>query len=148
MLGTAEGRRVAFLPRRGRGHRIPPYKINYRANPLGDPVCRCAPDPGPLRGRPPPARAGPGHPEAVPAREPALGYAAVALLTDLDAGIDATESVAQEEVFTVFAFGALVAVALGLPFDCIAWVRRTRKRQAARPLPRSRCSHGVRPGDG
>ncbi len=31
-LGTVEGKRVAFLPRHGRGHRIPPHKINYRAN--------------------------------------------------------------------------------------------------------------------
>ena len=32
ILGTVEGKRVAFLPRHGRGHRIPPHKINYRAN--------------------------------------------------------------------------------------------------------------------
>ncbi|MGW2488139.1 S-methyl-5'-thioadenosine phosphorylase [Streptomyces sp. NPDC001606] len=44
-----------------------------------------------------------GHPEAVLARELALCYTSVALVTDLDAGIDAEESVAQEEVFKVFA---------------------------------------------
>lgn len=31
-LGTVGGRRVAFLPRHGRGHRFPPHRINYRAN--------------------------------------------------------------------------------------------------------------------
>ncbi|MGF1429266.1 S-methyl-5'-thioadenosine phosphorylase [Kitasatospora sp. LaBMicrA B282] len=31
-LGQLDGRRVAFLPRHGRGHRIPPHRINYRAN--------------------------------------------------------------------------------------------------------------------
>ncbi|MGP8156195.1 MAG: S-methyl-5'-thioadenosine phosphorylase [Candidatus Acidiferrales bacterium] len=32
VLGTLEGRRVAFLARHGRGHRISPSEINYRAN--------------------------------------------------------------------------------------------------------------------
>jgi 5'-methylthioadenosine phosphorylase len=31
-LGTIKGRRVAFLPRHGRGHVIPPHMINSRAN--------------------------------------------------------------------------------------------------------------------
>ncbi len=31
-VGEVEGVRVAFLPRHGRGHRIPPHAINYRAN--------------------------------------------------------------------------------------------------------------------
>ncbi len=31
-LGTCEGRKVAFIPRHGRGHQIPPHRINYRAN--------------------------------------------------------------------------------------------------------------------
>lgn len=31
-VGVFKGRRVAFLPRHGKGHRIPPHKINYRAN--------------------------------------------------------------------------------------------------------------------
>lgn len=31
-LGEVAGRRVAFLPRHGRGHHLPPHKINYRAN--------------------------------------------------------------------------------------------------------------------
>ena len=32
VLGTLEGRSVAFLPRHGRGHRILPGEINFRAN--------------------------------------------------------------------------------------------------------------------
>jgi 5'-methylthioadenosine phosphorylase len=32
VLGTLEGKRVAFLARHGRGHRILPSEINYRAN--------------------------------------------------------------------------------------------------------------------
>ncbi|WP_093802389.1 S-methyl-5'-thioadenosine phosphorylase [Streptomyces sp. Wb2n-11] len=190
MLGTVEGRRVAFLPRHGRDHRIPPHRINYRANlwamrsvgvrrilapcavgslrrelgpgtivvpdqmvdrtsgriqtfydegavhiSFADPYCEHgreallkaaaaagieAVDGGTMVVVEGPrfstraesqwfAAAGwslvnmTGHPEAVLARELALGYAAVALVTDLDAGIDATESVAQEEVFKVFA---------------------------------------------
>ena len=32
LVGKLEGRDVAFLPRHGRGHLIPPHQINYRAN--------------------------------------------------------------------------------------------------------------------
>lgn len=31
-IGTYEDAKVAFIPRHGRGHTIPPHKINYRAN--------------------------------------------------------------------------------------------------------------------
>ena len=31
-VGEVAGRRVAFLPRHGRRHTIPPHRINYRAN--------------------------------------------------------------------------------------------------------------------
>ncbi|NLU70052.1 S-methyl-5'-thioadenosine phosphorylase [Streptomyces sp. HNM0574] len=31
-FGELAGRKVAFLPRHGRGHHLPPHKINYRAN--------------------------------------------------------------------------------------------------------------------
>lgn len=31
-IGAVAGRRVAFLPRHGEGHRHPPHRINYRAN--------------------------------------------------------------------------------------------------------------------
>jgi 5'-methylthioadenosine phosphorylase len=32
LIGDFEGHRLVFLPRHGRGHRIPPTEINYRAN--------------------------------------------------------------------------------------------------------------------
>jgi 5'-methylthioadenosine phosphorylase len=35
LVGTLHGKRVAFLPRHGRGHRILPSDINYRANIYG-----------------------------------------------------------------------------------------------------------------
>ena len=44
-----------------------------------------------------------GHPEAVLARELALCYTAIALVTDLDAGVEGDQGVTQEEVFQVFA---------------------------------------------
>jgi 5'-methylthioadenosine phosphorylase len=188
-VGTVAGRRVAFLPRHGRGHAFPPHRINYRANlwalrSLGvrQVLAPCAvgslrrelgpgtivlpdqlvdrtsgrtqsyydrgavhvsfADPYCHDGRAATLKAaeaagteitdggtmvvveGPrfstraesqwfaaagwslvnmtGHPEAVLARELALCYTSVALVTDLDAGLEAAESVAQEEVFAVF----------------------------------------------
>jgi 5'-methylthioadenosine phosphorylase len=44
-----------------------------------------------------------GQPEAVLARELALCYTAVALVTDLDAGVEDGSAVTQDEVFRVFA---------------------------------------------
>jgi 5'-methylthioadenosine phosphorylase len=44
-----------------------------------------------------------GHPEAVLARELGLCFTAIALVTDLDAGVDVGDTVTQEEVFRVFA---------------------------------------------
>jgi 5'-methylthioadenosine phosphorylase len=44
-----------------------------------------------------------GHPEAVLARELALCYSTIALVTDLDAGVEGDHGVTQEEVFAVFA---------------------------------------------
>lgn len=44
-----------------------------------------------------------GHPEAVLARELAICYTAIALVTDLDAGVAGDHGVTQEEVFRVFA---------------------------------------------
>jgi 5'-methylthioadenosine phosphorylase len=32
LIGTYQGHRLVFLPRHGRGHKIPPTEINYRAN--------------------------------------------------------------------------------------------------------------------
>jgi 5'-methylthioadenosine phosphorylase len=64
-----------------------------------------------------------GHPEAVLARELALCYAPIALVTDLDAGLVADEAVSQAEVFRVFAEHIdrlrelLRGVVAGLPLD-------------------------------
>ena len=44
-----------------------------------------------------------GHPEAVLAREMLMCYTAVALVTDMDAGLDAGHGVSQAEVLTMFA---------------------------------------------
>jgi 5'-methylthioadenosine phosphorylase len=44
-----------------------------------------------------------GHPEAVLARELQLCYAPLALVTDMDAGVESGEGVGQEEVFAMFA---------------------------------------------
>ena len=44
-----------------------------------------------------------GHPEAVLARELGLCYATIALVTDMDAGVNAEESVDVAQVFAMFA---------------------------------------------
>jgi 5'-methylthioadenosine phosphorylase len=59
-----------------------------------------------------------GHPEAVLARELALCYTAIALVTDLDVGVDGGQSVSQEEVFRVF--GENTARLRGLLLDAVA----------------------------
>jgi 5'-methylthioadenosine phosphorylase len=59
-----------------------------------------------------------GHPEAVLARELALCYAPLALVTDLDAGLEAGEGVTQAEVFEVF--GANIARLRDLVGEIIA----------------------------
>jgi 5'-methylthioadenosine phosphorylase len=43
-----------------------------------------------------------GHPEAVLARELLMCYSAIALVTDMDAGVESGEGVAQAEVFAMF----------------------------------------------
>ena len=191
VVGGVGGRRVAFLPRHGADHRLPPHRIPYRANAwalraLGvrQVVAPCAVGslrvelgPGTLvvpdqlvdrtSGREHTVHDGPhavhvsfadpydaggrattlaaareagwdavdggtmvvvegprfstraesrwyaaqgwtvvnmtGHPEAVLARELQMGYTCLALVTDLDAGVQAGEEVTQEEVFRVFA---------------------------------------------
>jgi len=44
-----------------------------------------------------------GHPEAVLARELTMCYSAIALVTDMDAGVESGEGVGQAEVFAMFA---------------------------------------------
>src|SRR5437763_526232 len=64
-----------------------------------------------------------GHPEAVLARELAMCYTAIALVTDLDAGVEGEHGVTQEEVFRVFGEnierlrGVLLDVLPALPKD-------------------------------
>ncbi|HLU33418.1 MAG TPA: S-methyl-5'-thioadenosine phosphorylase [Natronosporangium sp.] len=64
-----------------------------------------------------------GHPEAVLARELAMCYTAIALVTDLDAGVEGERGVTQEEVFRVFAEntermrGLLLAAVAALPAE-------------------------------
>jgi len=43
-----------------------------------------------------------GHPEAVLARELQMCYSAIALVTDMDAGVESGQGVGQEEVFALF----------------------------------------------
>jgi 5'-methylthioadenosine phosphorylase len=69
-----------------------------------------------------------GHPEAVLARELALCFTAVALVTDLDAGLGVGDTVTQAEVFRVFAentermrdlvFGTIAALDLDRSCPC------------------------------
>ena len=59
-----------------------------------------------------------GHPEAALARELALCYTAIALVTDLDAGVEGCEAVTQEEVFRVF--GENTARLRTLLYDVVA----------------------------
>lgn len=183
-VGEVAGRRIAFLPRHGAGHALPPHLINYRANiwalrslgvrqvlapvavgglqqhtrpgafvvpdqlvdrttsrvqtfvdrgaahaEFADPYCRRlrrvllrdgAHDGGAMvviEGPRFSTRAESqwyaaqgwalvnmtGHPEAVLARELGLCYATIALVTDLDAGVSAEDSVDQATVFAMFA---------------------------------------------
>lgn len=184
-IGRVGDRRVAFLPRHGAGHALPPHRINHRANlwllrslgvrqvlapcavggllpsvtpgdvvvpdqlvdrtsgrvqtyvetgavhaPFADPYCgrlleRFRDRPDLSVGGTMVVIEGPrfstraesqhyaaqgwslvnmtGHPEAVLAREMRLCYAALALVTDMDAGGDQGSGVGQEEVFAQFA---------------------------------------------
>ncbi|HET8615231.1 MAG TPA: S-methyl-5'-thioadenosine phosphorylase [Actinomycetales bacterium] len=212
-VGEVAGRRVAFVPRHGRGHHLAPHRVNYRANlwalrcvgvrqvlapcavgsltaeltpgavvvpdqvvdrtwgraqsvydtddgpvvhlPFADPYCprgrRCvlaAQSASPLSvvdGGTLVVINGPrfstraesrwhasagwsvvgmtGMPEASIARELALCYTSVALVTDLDAGVEAGKGVTHEEVMAVFGRnvehlkGLLSAAVEGLPSD-------------------------------
>ena len=73
-----------------------------------------------------------GHPEAVLARELRMCYSAIALVTDMDAGVESGEGVGQAEVFAMFARnidrlkGLLAGVVADLPeagtgCACASW---------------------------
>ncbi|PFG34287.1 S-methyl-5'-thioadenosine phosphorylase [Sanguibacter antarcticus] len=185
-VGQVDGRPVAFLPRHGPHHELPPHKIGYRANiwalrslgvrqilapcavggltadvapgdmvvpdqlvdrttsrtqtfmdsgavhaPFADPYCPTlrrallTVEPSATDGGTMVVIEGPrfstraesrsyaaagwslvnmtGHPEAVLARELGVCYAALALVTDMDAGVDNHDSVDQATVFAEFA---------------------------------------------
>jgi 5'-methylthioadenosine phosphorylase len=184
-VGQVAGTTVAFLPRHGKGHELPPHLINYRANlwalrslgvrqvlapcavgglrdevapgdlvvpeqlvdrtsgrvqsyvergavhvPFADPYCptlskALAAAEGVRHGGTMVVIEGPrfstraesrhyaaqgwtlinmtGHPEAVLARELLVCYAPLALVTDMDAGVESGAGVGQEEVFATFA---------------------------------------------
>jgi 5'-methylthioadenosine phosphorylase len=213
-VGTVAGRRVAFLPRHGRHHELPPHRINYRANlwalrslgvrqvlapcavgglspqvapgdlvvpdqlvdrtsgrestyvevgathvPFADPYCPRVSDAlvaaagdvkrggtmvvidGPrfsTRAESQWYAAQGGHlinmtgaPEAALARELRTCYAALALVTDMDAGVESGSGVGQAEVFALFRdnlerlTGLLTAAVAALPdpdgCTCSTW---------------------------
>jgi 5'-methylthioadenosine phosphorylase len=71
-----------------------------------------------------------GHPEAVLAREMRMCYSAVALVTDMDAGVEAGEGVGQAEVFAMFA--ANIERLKGFSPRCSATSRRPTAARARR----------------
>ena len=80
-----------------------------------------------------------GHPEAVLARELALCYTAVALVTDLDAGVEEGQAVTQEEVFRVFRDNTARLR------DAAARRRRRAARRAATAAPARHALDGLTP---
>jgi len=75
-----------------------------------------------------------GHPEAVLARELALCYTTIALVTDLDAGVEGDHGVTQEEVFRVF--GENTARLRGLLMDALTALPRSGDRDCP-------CAHAL-----
>jgi 5'-methylthioadenosine phosphorylase len=73
-----------------------------------------------------------GHPEAVLARELALCYSTIALVTDLDAGVPGDHGVTQEEVFRVF--GANTARLRGVLLDAVGKLPTVRECPCATAL--------------
>ena len=73
-----------------------------------------------------------GHPEAVLARELAMCYTAIALVTDLDAGVEGDHGVTQEEVFRVF--GENTERLRTLLFDVLAALPKERDCPCSRAL--------------
>ena len=73
-----------------------------------------------------------GHPEAVLARELALCYSAIALVTDLDAGVEGDHGVTQEEVFRVF--GENTGILRKMLLDAVSALPATRTCPCASAL--------------
>jgi 5'-methylthioadenosine phosphorylase len=73
-----------------------------------------------------------GMPEAGLARELALCYTSVALVTDLDAGVAAGQTVTQEEILTVF--NASIGRLRALLLDAVAMLDDDRTCACSRAL--------------
>ncbi|MEU4569414.1 S-methyl-5'-thioadenosine phosphorylase [Micromonospora sp. NPDC023956] len=73
-----------------------------------------------------------GHPEAVLARELALCYTSIALVTDLDAGVEGGHAVTHEEVFRVF--GENTDRLRGILLDAVATLPAERECSCAAAL--------------
>ncbi|WP_203716181.1 S-methyl-5'-thioadenosine phosphorylase [Asanoa siamensis] len=73
-----------------------------------------------------------GYPESVLARELALCYSTIALVTDLDAGVEGDHGVTQEEVFRVF--GENTAKMRGVLMDALATIPLDRDCPCAHAL--------------
>ncbi len=73
-----------------------------------------------------------GHPEAVLARELAMCYTAIALVTDLDAGVEGDHGVTQEEVFRVF--GENIERLRGVLLDVLPTLPKDRDCACSRAL--------------
>jgi 5'-methylthioadenosine phosphorylase len=91
-----------------------------------------------------------GHPEAALARELALCYTAIALVTDFDAGVEGDHGVTQEEVFRVFGEnterlrGLLFAVLAALPTERTCPCPRALDGISVPPLPEAAPVTGTR----
>src|SRR5437588_299220 len=110
-IGTVGGRRVAFLPRHGVKHTIPPHKVNYRANLWAMRVVGVLGPRFSTRAESNWYRSAgwevinmTQYPEAFLARELGICFAGLALITDYDTGlegVDGIEPVTMDVVFKV-----------------------------------------------
>jgi purine nucleoside phosphorylase len=109
-LADVAGRKVAFLPRHGRRHTIPPHAINYRANvwamrSLGVKavISPCAAGSLQLAVKPGDFVVCDQFPEAWLCRELGMAVVNISLITDYDAGVhEGTEAVDATSVLEVF----------------------------------------------
>src|SRR3990170_512117 len=111
-VGEVGGRRVAFLPRHGRRHEIPPHMINYRANIAAMEQLGVRRILGPCAAGSLQPRVRPGdfvvcdqYPECALAREREICYVNISLITDYDVGVEGdptVTSVTAAEVVRTF----------------------------------------------
>ena len=84
-----------------------------------------------------------GHPEAVLARELALCYTSIAVVTDLDAGIEEGQGVTHAEVLEVF--GSTITRLRGVLLDTIPRLPANDARPCAVRLGARRADPALRP---